>query len=126
MTRLSWPRRHSPTATRVEPVNGRVRFAPQERAAAGRARVRSRRVLQPLPLAGVALTLLGVVVMLGYGEGRDGAGVRARRGRPGRVRRAAGGRWWPQWRSTPRSGPVGSGAGQARSGPGQPRVRHSG
>src|SRR5580704_10910419 len=84
MTRLSWPRRHSPTATRVEPVNGRVRFAPQERPPAGRARVRSRRVLQPLPVAGVALTLLGVVVMLGYGAaaGKKTAVIVTTRGLP--------------------------------------------
>ena len=67
MTRVSWPRKHSPEAPSGEERNGQVRFALRERASVGRAPARARRVLQPLPLAGVALTLVGLVVMLGYG-----------------------------------------------------------
>lgn len=67
MTRMSWPRRHSPEAPPGEQSNGQVRFALRERPSRGRAPARARQVWQPLPLTGVALTLVGVVVILAYG-----------------------------------------------------------
>ena len=62
--------------TESRPHSGRarerpVRFAIQERPAAGRARIHSRRVAHPLPVAGVALTLLVLVAMLGWGAAAD-------------------------------------------------------
>ena len=67
MTRLIWPRKQTP-APSGEPTNGRVRFALREGSSTGAATAaRARRVLQPLPVAGVVLTLIGVLVIVGYG-----------------------------------------------------------
>jgi len=46
--------------------DGRLLLAPREGRGEARAPGRSRRLLQPVPLAGIALMLVGLLVVLGY------------------------------------------------------------
>src|SRR5437764_13881085 len=46
--------------------DGRLLLAPREDREEARPPLRSRRLLQPIPLAGIALMLVGLLVVLGY------------------------------------------------------------
>ena len=69
MIRPNWQRKpRAPSALReAENGNGRVEIAPRKGPAGARPPLRSRRVLQPVPLAGAGLMLVGLLVVLGYG-----------------------------------------------------------
>jgi Flp pilus assembly protein CpaB len=69
MSRLSWQRkaRADTAPRRAGNGDGRVRIAPREGSADGWPPLRSRRLLQPVPLTGFALMLVGLLVVLGYG-----------------------------------------------------------
>src|SRR5438105_1267077 len=56
-------RHERPAATNGD---GRLLLAPRATEAAARAPLRSRRLLQPVPLAGLALMLVGLLVVLAY------------------------------------------------------------
>ncbi len=62
--------KHDPANEAAQPAPagaGRVQIAPRERPAAARPPMRARRLVQPLPLAGLVLIVLGLLLVLGYG-----------------------------------------------------------
>ena len=65
-----WQRARRPDATLESAPAGeaRVRIAPKKGTAVGRPRRRPRLGVRPLPLAGLVLIVIGLLVVLGYGE----------------------------------------------------------
>lgn len=66
MTRLTRWRSRPEEAARSTNGDGRLLLAPRATDAAARPPLRSRRLLQPVPLAGFALMLVGLLVVLAY------------------------------------------------------------
>jgi len=66
MRRLTPRRSTAEEAARSTNGDGRLLLAPREDQEEARPPLRSRRLLQPIPLAGIALMLVGLLVVLGY------------------------------------------------------------
>jgi len=66
MRRLTSRRSSLDEAARSTNGDGRLLLAPREDQEEARLPLRSRRLLQPIPLAGIALMLVGLLVVLGY------------------------------------------------------------
>ena len=83
MSRLR-SQRSKKTRAPSEDGNGRVRIAAREESSPARSPLRVRRLLQPVPLAGVALLLVGLLVVLCYqaSAGRRSAVLIAARSLP--------------------------------------------
>lgn len=66
MTRLTGRRSNADKTPPSTNGDGRLLLAPRETDSAARPPLRSRRMLQPVPLAGFALMLVGLLVVFGY------------------------------------------------------------